>query len=196
MQNEKSGVAHAAFIQIPQGFRILHFTFLIFHLRILGVDPGLKVTGYGVLSVKASRGRMPRLDIVEAGVVRTDEREGIALRLKKIYGALSDVIEELKPDALVIEKLYAHYEHPATSILMGHARGVVCLLAGVHGVPLASVASTHVKKAITGHGHARKTQIQRMVQHALGLKALPEPPDVADALAVAITYASQLKGKR
>ena len=165
-------------------------------MRILGVDPGLRVTGYGVLSVEPSRkADSGGIAVLEAGVVRTKETEGIAERLRKIYTALSDVIEEFKPDALVIEKLYAHYDHPATSILMGHARGVVCLLAGVHGVPLASIASTEVKKGITGHGHAGKAQIQRMVQHTLGLKKAPEPPDVADALAVAIAYASQSKGK-
>ena len=80
-----------------------------------------------------------------------------------------------------------------TTILMGHARGAVCLSAGTHRIPLASIASTHVKKTVTGHGHAGKEQIQRMVQHALGLKTAPEPPDVADALAVAIAYASQNK---
>ena len=125
--------------------------------------------------------------------MRTHEREGIAERLRKIYDSLSDVVKELKPDILAIEKLYAHTEHPATSILMGHARGVVCLLAGVHGIPLTNIASTHVKKALTGRGHAGKAQIQRMVQRQLGLKDLPEPPDVADALAVAIACASQSK---
>ena len=138
---------------------------------------------------------MPKMDVLEAGVIRTDDRSGIAERLRKIYASLSDLIADLKPDALVIEKLYAHYDHPATAILMGHARGVVCLLAGVHRLPLTSIPSTHVKKAVTGHGHAGKGQIQRMVQHLLGLKAAPEPPDVADALAVAIAYASTLGRK-
>ena len=133
------------------------------------------------------------MKVLEAGVVRTEERAGIAGRLGKIYGALSEVIEELKPDVLVIEKLYAHYAHPATAILMGHARGVVCLLSGVHGLPLESIPSTQIKKAVSGHGHAGKGQIQRMVQHFLGLSALPEPPDVADALAVAIAYAFRSK---
>ena len=162
-------------------------------MRILGIDPGLRVTGYGVISVKFTRNDLPDIAVVEAGVVRTKEGEGIAERLRKIYTALSDVIKELKPEVLVIEKLYAHYEHPATAILMGHARGVVCLLAGVHGLALTSIPSTQVKKTVTGHGHAGKQQIQRMVQHVLGLRAAPEPPVVADALAVAIAYASHLK---
>ena len=150
-----------------------------------------------MISVTPSKGDpLAGLDVLEAGVVRTKEGAGIAERLRKIYTSLSDVIGELKPDVLVIEKLYAHYEHPATAILMGHARGVVCLLAGVHGLTLASLPSTQVKKTVTGHGHAGKQQIQRMVQHVLGLRVAPEPPDVADALAVAIAYASHLKGSQ
>ena len=148
------------------------------------MDPGLRITGYGVIDLG------PKL--VEAGVVRTNQKDGIAGRLTEIYQALSEVITELKPDVLVLEKLYAHTEHPTTAILMGHARGVVCLLSGLHQVHLASIAATHVKKSVTGHGHAGKAQIQRMVQHVLSLKTLPSPPDVADALAIAITYASQL----
>src|SRR5262245_42562487 len=110
------------------------------------------------------------MDILEAGVIRTQENSGIAERLRKIYSALSEVIDEFRSYAVAIEKLYAHYEHPSTAILMGHARGVVCLLAGVHGLPLTSIPSTRVKKAVTGHGHAGKMQIQRMVQNVLGLK--------------------------
>ncbi len=135
------------------------------------------------------------MDVLEAGVVRTDERSGIAERLRKIYTSLDELISELKPDVIAIEKLYAHYDHPATAILMGHARGAICLLAGMHGLPLESIPSTHVKRVVTGHGHAGKSQVQGMVQHLLGLKRPPEPPDVADALAVAIAYASHHKGK-
>ena len=161
-------------------------------VRILGVDPGLRVTGYGVISCFA-KARHAKPELVEAGIIRTRERDGIAKRLVEIYQSLSEVISELKPQVLVIERLYAHYGHPATAILMGHARGVVCLLSGIHHVPLASIASTQVKKSVTGQGHAGKLQVQRMVQHVLGLKTSPSPPDVTDALAVAITYASQIK---
>ena len=123
-------------------------------------------------------------------MIRTKTQEGIGERLRKVYQVLTEVVGELKPDVLVIERLYAHYKHPATAILMGHVRGVVCLVSGVQGIPLASAASTLVKKSVTGRGHAGKHQIQRMVQHVLGLKTMPSPPDVADALAIAITYAS------
>ncbi|MBI4433070.1 MAG: crossover junction endodeoxyribonuclease RuvC [Candidatus Omnitrophica bacterium] len=154
-------------------------------MKILGVDPGLRVTGYGV--IEYPEGGVPKL--VEAGVIRTGDKDGIAARLEELYTCLSDVIAELKPDVMVLEKLYAHYKHPATAILMGHARGVVCLLSGTRKVPLVNIASTRVKKAVTGKGHAPKAQVQRMVQHTLGLACLPEPPDVADALAAAISYA-------
>ncbi len=165
-------------------------------MRILGVDPGLRVTGYGLIEVSSKPGTLPKINLLEAGVVRTHEREGIAERLRKVYDSLSDVVREFKPDVLAIEKLYTHTKHPATSILMGHARGVVCLLAGVRNIKLVNIASTHVKKSLTGHGHAGKRQIQRMVQRRLGLKDLPEPPDVADALAVAIACASQQRGAK
>jgi crossover junction endodeoxyribonuclease RuvC len=157
-------------------------------LRILGVDPGLRVTGYGVIDVN---GKVAKL--VEAGVVRTGDKSGIAERLRRIHGALTDLVDETKPETIVIEKLYAHYKHPATAILMGHVRGVVCLISGTSGIPLMSLPSTHVKKSVTGMGHAGKLQMQKMIQHTLGLKNLPEPPDVADALAIALTYASTLR---
>jgi crossover junction endodeoxyribonuclease RuvC len=162
-------------------------------MRILGVDPGLRVTGYGVLKVSSQRGLFPKMDLVEAGVVRTQATDKISQRLQSLYEGLGGAIEELKPDVIAIEKLYAHYKHPQTAILMGHARGVVCLLAGLHRLPLVNIASTHVKKAVSGHGHAGKGQIQRMIQHILGLKTAPEPADVADALAVAVACARQLK---
>ncbi len=157
-------------------------------VRILGVDPGLQVTGYGVIAVSASA-KERKIELVEAGVIRTLRDDGIAERLKRIYEGLSEAIQELKPDILAIEKLFAHYEHPTTAILMGHARGVVCLLSGTQRVPMVNIASTHVKKALTGHGHAGKHQVGRMVQSYLGLKTAPDPPDVSDALAVAIAYA-------
>ncbi len=165
-------------------------------MKVLGVDPGLRVTGYGVVQADENRGSRGGLRVLEAGIVNAKAPDGISERLRKIYRSLSEVIEEFKPDVLAIEKLYAHYEHPATAILMGHARGVVCLLSGVYGVPLVSIASTHVKKAVTGHGHAKKLQVQRMIQHELSLPRLPEPPDVADALAVALAYISTVKKRK
>lgn len=152
------------------------------------MDPGLQVTGYGVISIADGV-----TDLLEAGVIRTFPKEGIASRLHKIHSGLSDVIKEHRPDTLAIEKIFAHYKHPATAILMGHARGVVCLLSGEYGIHLASIPSTHVKKLVTGRGHADKRQVQKMIQHELGLKEMPEPPDVADAIAIAMAYGMSVR---
>ena len=159
-------------------------------MRILGVDPGLRVTGYAVIEVPKGRFDDGDVDLIEAGVVRTKSPAiGVAGRLKKIYESLSELITDTGPEAVVLEKLYAHYKHPTTAILMGHARGVVCLLAGARGLALHSIAATHVKKAVTGSGHASKEQIQRMIQSVLRLKVLPEPADAADAIAIALAFA-------
>ena len=105
-----------------------------------------------------------------------------------IYKNLTDIISEHKPQVLILEKIYSHYKYPATSILMGHARGVVCLACGENGVQLFSYAATRIKKAVTGNGRAGKHQVQSMVKSLLKLNTAPEPFDVSDALAMAISY--------
>lgn len=150
-------------------------------MRILGIDPGLGTTGYGIIE-----GR--NLKLIEAGVIRTEANTPIQSRLKKIFDGTCEIIEEHKPSVLVLEKIYSHYKHPTTAILMGHARAVICLASGIHGVNLRNYPSTKIKKTITGNGHASKQQVQRMVQNILKLKNTPEPVDVSDALAMAISY--------
>jgi crossover junction endodeoxyribonuclease RuvC len=156
-------------------------------VRILGLDPGLQVTGYGVLEVG------PTGPVVcEAGVVRGTERDreklDMALRLANLYNGIVEVIEQYQPQSLAVEQLYAHYEHPRTAILMGHARGVLLLAAGQRGIPVTSYNATRIKKTITGHGRASKAQMQHAMLRELGLPTLPEPPDVADALAAALCH--------
>jgi len=150
---------------------------------ILGIDPGLNITGYGVLR-RTPRG--PKLE--EAGVVRGGSGGDIAPRLYKIHSGLEDVIKQLKPAAVAIEQLYSHYQRPRTSILMGHARGVICLVAAQNGIPVFDYAATKVKKLLTGNGRAPKLQMQQAIQRELSLPELPEPADVADALAVALCH--------
>jgi crossover junction endodeoxyribonuclease RuvC len=150
---------------------------------VLGIDPGLNITGYGVLDFAD---RQPRL--VEAGVVRGKAGSSLAERVAEIHRGVADVIESLKPDVLAIEELYSHYERPTTAILMGHARGVIVLAAAQAGIPVESYPATQVKKTITGNGHAAKWQIQEAIRQELGLPELPEPPDVADALAIALCH--------
>ncbi|MEM8946749.1 MAG: crossover junction endodeoxyribonuclease RuvC [Planctomycetota bacterium] len=152
-------------------------------MRILGIDPGLNTTGYGVLAVA---GNKPRL--VEAGIVRGTARGSVTARVKEIYAGVTDVIRSLEPDVLALEKLYSHYERPTTAILMGHARGVICLAAANAGIPVEDYAATQVKKTLTGNGRAPKEQMQRAIQLELGLSAAPEPADVADALAIAFCH--------
>jgi len=159
---------------------------------ILGVDPGLGATGYGV--IEAGRARRARLK--EAGVIETSSGNAISARLALIYDDFSELIKEHRPRVLVLEKLYSHYRHPVTSILMGHARGVICLAAGVFKVKLVNYPSTRIKKSVTGNGQASKSQVQGAIQGLFGLKNKPEPVDVSDALAAALTYVNtELKGK-
>ena len=149
--------------------------------RILGVDPGLNVTGYALLSFGPGEPR-----IVEAGAIRTDAASSAPARVAQIHADLAEVMSELKPDLVAIEKLYAHYKHPRTAILMAHARGIVLLAAEQAGVGVRNLAATEVKKGLTGNGHASKRQVQLAVRSACGLAEVPEPPDVADAIAIAL----------
>lgn len=152
-------------------------------LRILGVDPGLNTTGYGVLESAGSK-----LRLCEAGVVRAKAHSSLACRLAQIHEGIREVIGTLTPDVLALEELYAHYGRPRTAILMGHARGVICLAAAQARLAVVSYAATQVKKVLTGSGRAPKTQVQRAIRFELGLSTLPEPPDVADALAIALCH--------
>ena len=152
-------------------------------LRVLGIDPGLNITGYAV--VERAGGK---LKLVEAGVVRGKSRGDLPARLKEVFDGVTDVIASLKPAAVAIEELYSHYERPKTAILMGHARGVICLAATQAGLPIRSYASTQIKLLLTGNGRAPKSQVQRAICHEFGLAAPPEPPDVADAMAIALCH--------
>jgi crossover junction endodeoxyribonuclease RuvC len=152
-------------------------------MRILGIDPGLNTTGYAVVEVVD---RKPKL--IEAGVVRSKQRGTLAERVGDIYQGVAEIVETLKPDAVALEELYSHYDRPQTAILMGHARGVICLAAAQAHIPVESFASTQVKKTLTGNGRAPKSQMQRAIQRELNLREIPEPSDVADALAIALCH--------
>lgn len=154
--------------------------------RVLGVDPGLQVTGYGVIEA-GERGPLVR----EAGVIRSvNSREPIDLpeRLRNLYDGILEVMGQFRPQVVAVEQLYSHYAHPRTAILMGHARGVLLLAAAKSGTPVVSYNATRIKKTITGNGRAPKEQVQLTVQRELRLAERPEPPDVADALAAALCH--------
>ena len=158
-------------------------------VRILGVDPGLSVTGYGVVDVMPGQ-LEPAL--VEGGVFKFKSKQSVEARLVQLYRDMKDVIEEVKPNQLAIEKLYSHYNHPRTAIVMGHARGVILLAAQQAGLTVQHLGANEVKKSVTGYGHASKEQIQHAVQSQCNLKALPEPADLADAIAIALTHGRRL----
>jgi crossover junction endodeoxyribonuclease RuvC len=122
----------------------------------------------------------------------------MAQRLRALYDGLCEVLDEWKPEAMSVEQLYAHYDHPRTAILMAHARGVFFLAGAQRGIPVLSYASTKVKKLVTGSGRASKEQMQYAVSRELGLTKLPEPHDVADALAIALChyFAGSSSGRR
>lgn len=151
--------------------------------RILGVDPGLGITGYAVIESTAT---VPRL--CEAGVIRGGRTGTLAERLVPLFDGLTDVIETFEPSVMAIEELYSHYQRPKTAILMGHARGCFCLAAAQAKIPVFSYAATQIKRILTGSGRSPKSQMQSAIQKELSLPTLPEPPDVADALAVAICH--------
>lgn len=152
-------------------------------LRILGIDPGMNITGYGVL--EAIDGK---LKVCEAGIVRGKSKGSLARRLAEIHAGVAEVIASLRPSAMALEEIYSHYARPRTAILMGHARGVICLAGVQAGIPVVHYASTQVKRILTGAGRASKAQVQAAIQRELGLAKLPEPADVADALAIALCH--------
>ncbi|TAM76781.1 crossover junction endodeoxyribonuclease RuvC [bacterium] len=154
---------------------------------ILGVDPGLVRTGYGAIET-GPNGEGPRL--VEAGIVAPSEREPLERRLAALFDGVRDVLIAVSPDVVVVEELYTVYRNPQTAILMGHARGVCYLSAGQAGVSVRHLGHSAVKRALVGNGTAKKEQVARMVVALLHLKAVPEPNDVSDALALAVAYAN------
>jgi crossover junction endodeoxyribonuclease RuvC len=153
-------------------------------MKALGIDPGLVVTGYGALE-----GQADGIRLLEAGTMDSgDPHDPLPLRLRRLYEETNALIEDHNPDVVALEQLYSHYEHPRTAILMGHARGVICLAAAMHDVPVHHYAATQVKSALTGNGRASKQQIQQMVRRTFGLLEPPRPPDAADAVAIALCH--------
>jgi crossover junction endodeoxyribonuclease RuvC len=157
-------------------------------VRILGIDPGLQVCGYAC--VEAAGGEE---QLVEAGVFRTDAKAGLGAKLCQIAADLGDVIERFGPEVVAVEELYSHYAHPRTAILMGHARGVILQRCGAAGLEIQSFSATRIKKSITGNGRASKEQVQRSIQTVLNLAELPQPNDVADAIAAALCCANSVR---
>ncbi len=150
-------------------------------MKVIGVDPGLQVSGYAVVEQNRDE-----VKIIDAGVIRADTRLTLGKRLRQIYQDILAILQENQPELMAVEELYAHYKHPRTAILMGHARGMFLLAAAEQGIEVLDFAATRVKKSITGQGRASKEQIQRAVTSQLRLARIPRPADLADALAIAL----------
>ncbi len=159
-------------------------------MRILGIDPGLQVCGYACIDVAGNDEKL-----TEAGVFRTDSGLALEVRLNQIAGDIESLLERFAPDMVAVEELYSHYAHPKTVILMGHARGVILQRCAQAGIEVASFSATRIKKATTGNGMASKQQMQRAIQTVLALPDLPEPNDVADAIAAALCCSNQMNNQ-
>ena len=150
---------------------------------ILGIDPALGTTGYGIV-----RRSGKQITLVDAGIIRCRRDRPLEERLLELGQGMREILAEFEVVHLAIEELYSHYDRPTTAILMGHARGVILHAAAEKGIGTTSYAATRIKKMLTGNGRAPKAQMQFAVQHQLGLSEVPEPADVADALAIALTH--------
>jgi crossover junction endodeoxyribonuclease RuvC len=160
--------------------------------RVIGIDPGLGITGYAVIEPSA---RGPY--VVEAGVIRPRCRDkSLASRLDLLHQGITEVLEAFPPEGLALEQVHSHVKHPRTAILMAHARGVIMLAAAQRSVPVFGYAALRIKKTLTGSGKAPKEQMQHAIQTELGLDCLPEPHDVADACAVALCHFQIARNRR
>ena len=157
-------------------------------MRILGLDPGTAITGYGVIDL------LPGGDVrvVAYGVLRTPARQPLPQRLRQLYNALQDLLTLHRPAEAAVEKLFFQ-RNVTTAMAVGQARGVALLALAQHDIPVAEYAPNEVKEAVTGYGSADKQQVQRMVQALLGLAERPRPDDAADALAVALCHAQHAR---
>ncbi|MFZ3009506.1 MAG: crossover junction endodeoxyribonuclease RuvC [Candidatus Microsaccharimonas sp.] len=151
-------------------------------MRIIGIDPGTGILGFGVIDVRGSK-----LTLVEAGVIRTPAHTAHAERLEEIFDGLTEIIESTKPQAFSIEKLF-FTKNITTAMSVAEARGVAILVARKVGLSIAEYTPLQIKQTLTGYGKADKKQVQEMVRIQLGLKEVPKPDDCADALAAAITH--------
>ncbi len=160
-------------------------------MKILGVDPGLKATGYGLIDHNDHQD--PK--VIEAGFVAPKQKDLIQNRLYKVYTLLDELLVQYQPDVLVLEKLFAHHKHPMTSSILGHVRGVICLLCAKRKIGLVECSVKRIRKAVTGNGNATKVQTRKFVSYKLGLDEKKLTLDASDALALALGYV-QLLGRK
>ncbi len=158
-------------------------------MRILGIDPSLNATGYGVVECDG-----PLMRLVEGGIIAPSRAMDLSERLAELQRGLADVIGALRPDVMVVEEVFSRTAYPRTAILMAHARGALVCAAAMRGMLVFNYSATAVKRALVGNGAASKQQVAAMVVQALRLRRRPEPADVTDALALAIAHARRANG--
>lgn len=153
---------------------------------VLGVDPGMRVTGYGVLEIVC----VPeyRVKLLEAGTINPKQKDFFENRIHKVHQNLSEIIQQYTPQVMVLEKLYAHHKHPTTASLLGHVRGVICLLCAQHKMELVEHSVKRIRKSLVGNGSATKQQTKRAVEHILNISEGRLTLDASDALALALGF--------
>lgn len=152
-------------------------------MRVLGIDCGTEYTGYGIVE----QGNRGKLHCVDVGAIRLAKSEPLATRLATIFHRLSELIEAHRPDQVAIEDVF-YAVNAKSALKLGQVRGVAMLAASAAGLPVAEYAPLAIKSAVVGYGRAEKNQVQHMVTRLLQLDCIPEPPDAADALAIAICH--------
>jgi crossover junction endodeoxyribonuclease RuvC len=156
-------------------------------VRIIGIDPGTGILGFGVIDVVNSKAKL-----VDAGVIKTPANQPDAERLETIFNELSEIIEQTKPSIMSVEKLF-FAQNVTTAMTVSQARGVILLIGRQAGLEIHEYTPLQIKQSMTGYGRAEKKQIQEMVRVMLGLKDIPRPDDCADALAAAITHSMTVR---
>jgi len=157
-------------------------------LIIIGIDPGLQCTGYGLIS----RGEH-RTQFIAAGEIRSEAKAALAVRLNSLWTGVNEVLEQYRPEVFVIEQTF-YNTNARTSLILGHARGVLMLAAAARGIPVVEYAAKVVKRSLTGNGNAGKEQVKYMVERVLNYQGLPEGKfDMSDALAVALTHHNHIR---
>ena len=157
-------------------------------MRILGIDPGLKATGYGFIDFESNT-----IKLIEAGVIEPRQKDLIQNRIHRVYQNLDELLLQYQPQVMVLEKLYAHYKHPTTAALLGHVRGVICLLCAKRNIILMEYAVKRIRKALTGNGNAQKLQTRGVVAQLLKIDEEKLTLDASDALALALGHTYMCK---
>lgn len=155
-------------------------------MRVLGIDPGTAIVGYGVIDFEKGK-----YNVVDYGCIYTDKDLPMEQRLCEIYVQLTELIKKYSPEHMAVEELF-YFKNNKTVISVGQARGVILLCGQQNGVKIQGYTPLQVKIGITGYGKAEKKQVQLMVQKFLGMKEIPKPDDAADALAIAFTHINSL----